>query len=68
MGDEVVEEVVVELQALLVGLELVALGEDARPSDGGAEALEAHLGEELDVAVVAMIEVDGLVVGVALAG
>ena len=63
-----VEEVIVELQACLVGLRLVPVGENAGPGDGGAEALEAHLGQEGDVLFVAVVELDALMVGVILAG
>ena len=63
-----VEEIVVELQAGFVGGRLVAVGEDAGPGDGGAEALEAHLGKEGDVLFVVVVKVDGVVVGVVLAG
>ena len=67
MLQHAVEHVVIELEAGLVGLELVALGEDAAPADGRAEALEAHLGQKRDVLGVGVIEVDALVVGVVLA-
>ena len=63
-----VEEIVVELQAGFVGGRLVAVGEDAGPGDGGAEALEAHLGKEGDVLLIMVVEVDGFVVGVVFAG
>lgn len=66
--EQLVEDLVVELQALFVGLELVALGEDAGPSDGGAEALQPHLGEQLDVLAEVAVEVDSLVVRVELVG
>ena len=63
-----VEQVVVELEARLVGGGLVAVGVDASPGDGGAEALEAHLGKEGDVLLIMVVEVDGFVVGVVFAG
>ena len=53
-----VEDTVVEGQALLIGLGLVSAWEDARPGDGEAEDLEAHLGEQGDVLGVAVVEVD----------
>ena len=65
--EHAVEHVVIELQAGFVGLELVALGEDAAPANGGAEALEAHLGKERDVVAIRVVEVDALVVGIILA-
>ncbi len=62
-----VKEVVVELEAGLVRLGVVAVREDARPRDACAEAFEAHLGEQRDVLFVVMVEVDGVVVRVVLA-
>ena len=53
------EQVLVEGQAFLVGLRLVAVGEDAAPADGQAVGLEAHLGEQRDVLLVAVVHVDG---------
>ncbi len=67
MLEHAVEHVVVELQAGLVGFELVALREDTAPADGGAEALEAHLGEQRDVLGIGVVEVDALMVGIVLA-
>ena len=64
--EESVEHVVVEREPGLVGLLLVALREDAAPRYRGAEALEPHLGEQLDVVAVGVVEVDAVVVGVAL--
>ena len=45
VGPDLVDEALVEGQALLVGLGLVAEREDAAPGDGEAEDLEAHLRE-----------------------
>ena len=59
-----VEDPVIERQARLVGLQLLARGEDAAPRDGHAEHVETHLGEERDVLLVAVVEVDAVVVGV----
>ena len=59
-----VKNAVVKFQALLVGLALHASGEDAGPVDGGAEGLEAHLGEESNVLLVVVVEVDGLMAGI----
>ncbi len=61
------EDVLVEGEAGLVGGFLVAVGEDARPGDGHAEGLEAHLGEEGDVLLVVVIEVDAGLGGVVVA-
>ena len=58
---------VVEVQALLVRLGLHARGEDAAPGDGHAEQLDAHLAQKRDVLGVAVVEVDGIVIGVVLA-
>ena len=55
-----VKEVVVELQPFLVRLRVVAVREDTAPGDGGAEHLEAHLREELDVLFIVMVEINGL--------
>ena len=65
---QLVEHVVVELQSLFIRLGFVTLREDAGPGDGGAEAFEAHLGEQFDVFFVAAVEIDRLVVGVIFAG
>ena len=59
-----VKDLVVEREARLVGLQLVAHREDAAPGDGHAVHGEAHLGEERDVLLVAVVEVDAVVVGV----
>ncbi len=61
---QLVEHVVVELQPLFIRLGFVTLREDAGPGDRGAEAFEAHLGEQFDVFFVATVEVDGFVVRV----
>ena len=58
VGEEVVDEPVIEGQTLLVRLFLVSPGEDARPGDRNAQDLEPGLGEELDVSGIAVIEVD----------
>ena len=61
---QLVEHIVVELQPLFVWLRFVTFREDARPGDRGAEALETHLGKQLDVFFIVAVEVDGLVVWV----
>ena len=53
-----VEHRVVERQAFLVGLGVVAIGEDAAPRDGHAENLEAHTGDLSQLLLVAMVEID----------
>ena len=55
------EDLVVELEAGLVGLALLARREESRPVDGHAEHREAHLGEEGDVLLVVVVEVGRLV-------
>ena len=57
---ELIEDAVIESQPLLVGLGLVAAGEDTAPGDGEAEDLEAHLREQGDVLSVSVVEVDRL--------
>ena len=52
------EHVLVEGEPGLVGLLLVAVGEDPAPGDGEAKDLEAHLREEGYVLAVAVVEVD----------
>ena len=59
-----VEDAVVEREAGLVGLGVVAVGEDAAPGDGHAEHVEAHLSEQRDVLLVMMVEVDAVVIGI----
>ncbi len=68
VGAAAVKDAVVEGKAGLVGLLVVAVGEDAAPRDGHAEHVEAHLGEEGDVLLVVVVEVDAVVVGVELVG
>ena len=62
-----VKEVIVELQAGLVRLRLIAQRENTRPGDARAEALAPHIGEHFEVLFVVMIKVDGLVVRVVFA-
>ncbi len=52
------EHILVEGQASLVGLGLVAVGEDAGPGQAHTEGLKAHLGKEGDVLLVMVIEID----------
>lgn len=62
-----VEQIVVKLQAGLVRRRFVAVREDARPGDRGAEAFEAHLGEQRHVLLIAAVEIHRFVVRVAIA-
>ena len=59
-----VEEGIVEGEALLVGFSVVAVRQDAGPRDRQPVAPEAHLGEESDVLLEMVIHVDGFVGGV----
>ena len=59
-----VEEGIVEGEALLVGFGVVAVRQDAGPSDRQPIAPEAHLGEESDVLLEMVVHVDGFVGGV----
>ncbi len=58
------EDVLVELKAFLVGLGVVAVGEDAGPVDGHAVHIAAHLGHQVDVALPVAVEVGRDVAGV----
>ena len=58
------EDLVIELDAGGQRLGLLARGEQARPVDGHAEDVPAHLGKELDVLLVVAIEVRGLPAGI----
>ena len=62
------EHAAVELDAGLVGLGLVAVGEDTAPVDGHAVALKAHLAKKLDIVEVVMVHVHGLVAGIVVLG
>ena len=61
------EHVLVEVQASLVRLGLVAVGEDAGPRKAHAEGLKAHLGKEGDVLLVMVIEIDAGLRGIVIA-
>ena len=63
-----IEHVIIELKACLVRHELVAIGKDPAPGNGGAEALEAKLAKEGNIVFVGVIEVNALVVGIAFSG
>lgn len=62
------EHAAIELDAGLVGLGLVAVGEDAAPVDGHAVALKAHLAKELDVIEVVVVHIHGLMAGIVVLG
>ena len=62
------EHAAIELNAALVGLGFVAVGEDTTPVDGHAVALKAHLAKELNVVEVVVVHVHGLVAGIVVLG
>ena len=68
VGAQAVEDAIVEGEAGLVGLGVVAVGEDTAPGNGHAEHVEAHLGEQRDVLLVVMVEVDAVMVGIEAIG
>ena len=68
VGTQAVENAVVEGEAGLIGLSVVAVGEDTAPRDGHAEHIEAHLGEQRDVLLVVMVEIDTVMIGVEAVG
>ena len=61
------EHVLVKGQAGLVGLGLIAVGEDAGPGQAHAEGLKAHLGKESDVLLVVMVKIDAGLRGIVVA-
>ena len=66
VGEQLIDHILVELEAFLVGLGLVAGRENARPGDGEAEDAKAHLGHECDILAPVMVEVYGLMAGIVL--
>ena len=66
MFAHLLEHGAIELNSRLIGLGVLARGEDAAPVDGDAQALKAHLVKKGDVLFVMMVEVDGLVAGIVL--
>ncbi len=59
-----VEQIVIKLQASLVRLLFIALRENTRPGNRGAETFEAHFGKQRQVLRVAMIKIYRLMVRV----
>ena len=57
-----VKEVIVEFQAFLIWLKLVAIRENPRPGNAGTEALETHACQEGNILLVAMIKINCLMV------
>ena len=66
VGNDRVDEVIVELQALLVGRGIIPVGEDTGPVDGGTQAVHAGACQQLDVLLVGVVEVDAAAFGVEL--
>ena len=52
------KEVIIELQPLLIGLRIIAIRENAAPGNRCTEYLKAHLGKQLDIFLVTMIEIN----------
>ena len=52
----------VKIQTSLIGRFLHAVGVNARPGDGHAEHLEAHLGKQGNVLFVVVVEIDSLMI------
>ena len=61
---KLVEDIIIELQARLIGLLFHSGRENARPVDGHAKDLEAHLGRQSDVLFVVMIKIGRLAAGI----
>ena len=57
-----IKEVIVEFQAFLIWLKLVAIRENPRPGNAGTEALEPHACQEGNILLVAMIKINCLMV------
>ncbi len=68
MRRQLVKQPVVEGEARVVGFALVAVGKDARPGDGNAQAAESHFGKQRDIFRVAVIEIDRHILNAAVAG
>ncbi|MNE61871.1 hypothetical protein D3C80_1571150 [compost metagenome] len=62
-----IKQPIVKRQPGLVGGFLIALRENARPGNGGAQALEAHLREQRDILRVTVVKVDRHVLDAAVA-
>ncbi len=62
-----IKQIVIKLQACLVGLLFVTFGENTCPGNGGAEAFKAQFREQLDIFFVTVIEIDGFMIGVVFA-
>lgn len=58
-----VEHAIIEGQALLVGNDVVTEREDTTPGDRHAEHRESHLGEQRDILLVGVVEVDAATLG-----
>ena len=58
MGVAGIEQIHVKLQTCLVGLRIIAIGEDACPADRGAQHLDAQLCKQLQIFLPAVIKID----------
>ena len=63
-----VKNAVIESQPSLVGLGVIAVGQDAGPCNGQPEALEAHLCKQGDILFIMMIQVNSLVARIEMRG
>ena len=61
-----IDQAVIEGETGLVGDRIIAVGQDARPCDGKTVDLETHLSKQGDILFVVMIQIDGLVGGIAV--
>ena len=68
VGLALLEHILVEGNALFVGLFVPGVGEDAAPADGGTEHLVAHLGHQGDILFIMVIEVGAMALGVVVLG
>ena len=59
-----VEHLVVKFQPLFVGLQLIALGENAGPCNGHPETLQPQLGQQRNVFLVPVVKINAIPLGV----
>ena len=59
-----IKQIVIELKPFFVRLRLISLWENPGPGNAGAETLKAHVPKQLNVLFVAVIKINGLMVGV----
>ena len=58
MGVAGIKQIHIKLQTCLVGLRIIAIGEDACPADGGAQHLDAQLCKQFQIFLPAVIKID----------